>query len=247
MTGRLEGKRCLVTGGGSGIGRAVARRFAAEGARVVVAGRRREPLEETGSGIEAITAVTGDASVASDARRMVDAVVERHGGLDVLFHAAGVLRRNERLWETSEAEWNGDLAINLTGAYQACRFAIPRLRETGGTIVLVASQLAHISAPGYATYAATKGGVLGLMRSLAVDLGPEGMRVNALSPGVVETEMAYIGRDFAALRDQVAETIPLRRVGQPEDMAGPAVFLASDESGWMTGHSLVVDGGFTAQ
>ena len=247
MTGRLEGKRCLVTGGGSGIGRAVARRFAAEGARVVVAGRRREPLEETGRGVEAITAVTGDASVAGDARRMVDAVVERHGGLDVLFHAAGVLRRNERLWETSEAEWNGDLAINLTGAYQACRFAIPRLRETRGTIVLVASQLAHISAPGYATYAATKSGVLGLMRSLAVDLGPEGMRVNALSPGVVETEMAYIGRDFDALRDQVAKTIPLRRVGQPEDMAGPAVFLASDESGWMTGHSLVVDGGFTAQ
>ena len=173
--------------------------------------------------------------------------VERHKGLDVLFHAAGVLRRNERLWETTEAEWNGDLSINLTGAYQACRFAIPRLRETGGTIVLVASQLAHISAPGYATYAATKGGVLALMRSLAVDLGPEGMRVNALSPGVVEAEMAYVGRDFAALRDQVAETIPLRRVGQPEDMAGPAVFLASDESGWMTGHSLVVDGGFTAQ
>src|SRR5215217_3634926 len=89
--------------------------------------------------------------------------------------------------------------------------------------------------------------VLGLVRSLALDLGPEGVRVNALSPGVTETEMAYVGRDFAAMRDSVAAGIPLRRVGTPEDMAGPAVFLASDDAAWITGHSLVVDGGFTVQ
>ncbi len=114
-------------------------------------------------------------------------------------------------------------------------------------IVLVASQLAHVGSPGYATYCATKGGVLAFMRALAVDLGPRGVRVNALTPGVVETEMAYVGRDFAAMRDRVAAGLPLRRVGRAEDMAGPAVFLASDDSAWMTGHSLVVDGGFTAQ
>jgi len=113
--------------------------------------------------------------------------------------------------------------------------------------VLVASQLAHVGSAGYATYAATKGGVLGLTRALAVDLGPQGVRVNALSPGVVETDMAYVGRDFAAMRDQVAASLPLRRVGKPEDMTGPAVFLASDDASWMTGHSLVVDGGWTAQ
>ena len=247
MSGRLAGKRCLVTGGGTGIGRAVARRFAAEGAHVVVAGRRADRLAETASGGKAITTAAGDVGRADDARAMVEAIVERHGGLDVLFHAAGVLRRNERLWETSEEEWENDVTTNLTGAYQVCRFAIPRLTESQGVIILVASQLAHIAAPGYATYAATKGAVLALVRALAVDLGPAGVRVNALSPGVVETDMAYVGRDFAAMREQVAATIPLRRVGQAEDMAGPAVFLASDESAWMTGQSLVVDGGFTAQ
>lgn len=247
MSGRLEDKRCLVTGGGSGIGRAVARGFAAEGARVVVAGRRRERLEETAAGVEAMTVAAGDVSDAGEARALVEAVVERHGGLDVLFHAAGVLRRNERLEETSEREWERDLAINLTGAFRLLRPAIPHLRETRGTVVLVASQLAHIGSPGYATYCAAKGGVLALTRALAVDLGADGIRVNALSPGVVETDMAYVGRDFDAMRDAIADTIPLRRVGRAEDMVGPAVFLAGDESAWMTGQSLVVDGGFTAQ
>jgi NAD(P)-dependent dehydrogenase (short-subunit alcohol dehydrogenase family) len=137
--------------------------------------------------------------------------------------------------------------VNLTGTYHLCRFAIPHLRATRGTLILVGSQLAHISSRGYATYSATKHATLGLVRSLAIDLGPDGIRVNALSPGVTETDMAYIGRDFAAMRDQVAQTIPLRRVGTPEDMAGPAVFLASDDAAWITGHSLVVDGGFTVQ
>jgi glucose 1-dehydrogenase len=247
MTGRLAGKRCLVTGGGSGIGRAVAQRFAAEGAHVVVAGRRPDRLAETAAPHPTITVQTGDVTRADDARAMVDAVRERWGGLDVLFHAAGVLRRNEVLEGTSEEEWTYDVATNLTGTFQVCRFAIPRLVEARGTLILVASQLAHIGAPGYATYCATKGGVLALTRALALDLGPLGVRVNALTPGVVETDMAYVGRDFAAMRDEVASTIPLRRVGRPEDMAGPALFLASDDAAWMTGHSLVVDGGFTVQ
>jgi NAD(P)-dependent dehydrogenase (short-subunit alcohol dehydrogenase family) len=244
---RLGGKRCLVTGGGSGIGRAVALSFASEGAAVVVAGRRAERLEETASVAEGISIQPGDAGDSEAAREMVEAVVRRHGGLDVLFHAGGVLRRNEVLTETTEEEWELDLTANLTSAFQLCRAAIPHLLETRGTIVLVASQLAHVGSPGYATYAATKGGILALTRALACDLGPHGVRVNALSPGVVETEMAYIGRDFAAMRDQVAAGLPLRRVGTPDDMTGPALFLASDESGWMTGHSLVVDGGWTAQ
>jgi NAD(P)-dependent dehydrogenase (short-subunit alcohol dehydrogenase family) len=247
VSGRLEGKRCLVTGGGSGIGRAVARRYAEEGAYVVVAGRRAEALEETCADSESITGCRGDVASAGDAQRMVEAVVERHGGLDVVFHAAGVLRRNERLEETDEETWRFDVDVNLTGTYMVCRAAIPHLRSSRGSLILVASQLAHISSPGYATYAATKTGVLGLVRSLALDLGPDGVRVNALSPGVVETDMAYVGRDFAAMRDTVAGNIPLRRVGTPEDMAGPAVFLASEDAAWVTGHSLVVDGGFTVQ
>jgi NAD(P)-dependent dehydrogenase (short-subunit alcohol dehydrogenase family) len=247
VSGRLTGRRCLVTGGGTGIGRAVARRYAEEGALVVVTGRRPEPLEETAAGSENITTFPGDVASAHDAEAMVGAVVERHGGLDVVFHSASVLRRNERLEETDEETWRQDVEINLTGTYHICRFAIPPLRASRGTLILVASQLAHISSRGYATYSATKHGVLGLVRSLALDLGPDGVRVNAISPGVTETDMAYIGRDFAAMREDVAERIPLRRVGSPEDMAGPAAFLASDDAAWITGHSLVVDGGFTVQ
>lgn len=247
MSRRLEGKSCLVTGGGSGIGLAVARRFAAEGARVAVMGRRTHRLEEAAAESDAISAAPGDVSVSDDARRVVKAVVERHGGLDVLFHAAGVIRRNEQLEETTDDEWNHDMGINLGGAFNVCRFAIPHLEQSRGAIVLVASQLAHVAAPGYATYAVGKGAVLALARSLAIDLGPRGVRVNALSPGIVDTDFAYIGRDFDAVRDQIAASLPLRRVGTTEDMVGPAVFLASDESCWMTGQSLVVDGGSTAQ
>jgi NAD(P)-dependent dehydrogenase (short-subunit alcohol dehydrogenase family) len=244
---RLEGKRCLVTGGGSGIGQAVARRFAEEDAVVVVMGRRTDRLDETAAMSGAITTSPGDVSVPADAQRAVEAVVERHGGLDVVFHAAGVIRRNERLEETSDEDWEHDISISLGGAFQICRFAIPHLKESRGTIVLVGSQLAHISAPGYATYAAAKTGVLGLMRTLALDLGPSGVRVNALSPGVIDTDFAYVGRDFDAVRDATAAMLPLRRVGQVEDVTGAAVFLASEESSWMTGQSLVIDGGYTIQ
>jgi NAD(P)-dependent dehydrogenase (short-subunit alcohol dehydrogenase family) len=245
--GRLAGKRCLVTGGGTGIGRAVALRFAAEGARVIVNGRRSGPLENVAASHEGIGTFAGDVGESKVARELVGHTVKSLGGLDVLFHAAGVLRRNEVVGETTDAQWASDVAVNLTGTFNVVRAAIPALKESHGTAILVASQLAHIAVPGYATYCATKGGVLALTRALAVDLGPDGVRVNALSPGVVESDMAYIGRDFAAIRDQVAATIPLRRVGEPDDMAGPAVFLASDDSRWMTGQALIVDGGFTAQ
>jgi meso-butanediol dehydrogenase / (S,S)-butanediol dehydrogenase / diacetyl reductase len=247
VSARLAGKRCLVTGGGTGIGRAVARRYALEGASVVVMGRRAEKLEETAAAGTSITIAPGDVSRVDDVGRVVEAVVERHGGVDVVFHGAGVIRRNERLEQTTDDEWRTDMAVNLDGAFNVCRATIPHLLESRGALVLVASQLAHIAAPGYATYSAGKGGVLALMRSLAIDLGPSGVRVNALSPGIIDTDFAYIGRDFDAVRDQIAASLPLRRIGTTDDVAGPAVFLASDESGWMTGHSLVVDGGFTVQ
>lgn len=210
-------------------------------------GRRAERLEETAEGIDGISTFPGDVSVADDVRAAIGAVIERHGGLDAVFHAAGIARRNEKLEETPEAQWRSDMAVNLDGAYHVCHFAIPPLRETRGAIVLVASQLSHVAAPGYASYATAKTGVLGLVRGLALDLGPSGVRVNALSPGVIDTDFAYVDRDFDAVRDQIATLIPLRRVGQVEDLTGAAVFLASDESSWMTGQSLVVDGGWTAQ
>jgi NAD(P)-dependent dehydrogenase (short-subunit alcohol dehydrogenase family) len=244
---RLAGKRCVVTGGGSGIGKAVALRFAAEGARVIVNGRRTGPLEEVASRHPSIEPFPGDLSDKEAAAGLIRHAVSSLGGVDVLFHAAGSLRRNERLTDTTDEEWARDIGVNLTGVFYVVRAAVPSLRDAQGSVILVASQLAHVAAPGYATYCATKGGVLSFMRALAVDLGPDGVRVNALSPGVVETDMAYVGRDFAAIRDQVAAAHPLRRVGQPDDMTGPAVFLASDDARWMTGQSLVIDGGYTAQ
>jgi NAD(P)-dependent dehydrogenase (short-subunit alcohol dehydrogenase family) len=214
---------------------------------VVVSGRREHLLDEVAAEHPAVVGHAADLSDAGAARGLVERAAAEFGGIDVLFHAAGVLRRNEQLADTTDDEWNRDLAINLTGVFNVVRPAIPHLVEARGSLILVASQLAHIAVPGYATYSAAKGGVLAMMRALAVDLGPSGVRVNALSPGVIETDMAYIGRDFAAIRDQVAAGIPLRRVGRPEDVTGAAVFLASDDASWMTGHSLVVDGGFTAQ
>ncbi len=210
-------------------------------------GRRREPLDDVAALHESIDAIAGDVGDPATARELVGHTVASLGGVDVLFHGAGVLRRNERVSETTDDEWARDVATNLTGAFNVVRAAIPELKKTRGVVILVASQLAHVAAPGYATYCATKGGVLALTRALALDLAPDGVRVNALSPGVVETDMAYVGRDFAAARDQVEATIPLGRVGQPDDMTGPAVLLASDDSNWMTGQSLVVDGGYTAQ
>jgi NAD(P)-dependent dehydrogenase (short-subunit alcohol dehydrogenase family) len=189
----------------------------------------------------------GDVSVEDDDQRMVESVIERHG-VSMLSStrrassaATSVSRKRTRKRGSTMS------TSNLTGMNQVCRFAVPRLRETHGALTLVANQLAHISSRGYATYSATKHAVLGLVRSLAIDLGPDGVRVNAISPGVTEMDMAYVECAFAAMRDRVAETIPLRRVGRAEDMAGPAVFLASDDSAWMTGQSLVVDGGFTVQ
>lgn len=118
----------------------------------------------------------------------------------------------------------------------------------GGSIVLIGSQLARVAAPGYASYCASKGAVESLVRALAVDFGPSGVRVNALAPGVVATPLAYVDRpNFDDLVEGMAAGLPLRRIGQPDDMAGPAVFLLSDDSSWMTGQSLVVDGGYTAQ
>ena len=225
----------------------MALRFAAEGARVIVNGRRSVPIENVAASHEDVGGFAGDGAEPEVMRELVAHTVSSLGGLDVLFHAAGILRRNEVVTETTDLQWAADVSVNLTGAFNVVRAAIPALKASQGTVILVASQLAHIAAPGYATYCATKGGVLALARALAVDLGPAGVRVNALSPGIVESDMAYIGRDFAAIRDQVAATIPLRRVGEPEDMAGPAVFLASDDSRWMTGQALIVDGGFTAQ
>ena len=249
MDRSLVGMAVLVTGASSGIGRAVAARAAAEGARVLAVGRRAEALNALVTESPTIVPYVADLTVSGAPDEVVAAAIAQIGGLDGLVHAAGTVRRNEDLRETTDLELAQHLNENLVVSMQLARAAYRAMAERGsGSIVLFGSQLAQIGSPGYATYSAAKGGITAFARALAVDAGPRGIRVNVLAPGVVQTPMAYVGRDnFDSLLADVSARHPLRRIGQPEDLAGPAVFLLGQDSAWMTGHTLVVDGGFTIQ
>jgi NAD(P)-dependent dehydrogenase (short-subunit alcohol dehydrogenase family) len=247
--GRLEDRVVLVTGATSGIGQAIARRCAVEGARVVATGRNEDRLGELTRESGSVTAFAADLTAPDAADECVTAAISSYGQLDGLLHAAGIVRRKEDVRETTDDQWARMLQVNLDASFRLARACLRVMApRRSGSIVLVGSQLAHVAAPGYASYCASKGGTEALVRALAVDFGPSGIRVNSLTPGVVHTPLAYVDRpDFDDLIEATAARIPLRRIGQPEDMAGPAVFLLSDESSWMTGQSLVVDGGYTIQ
>jgi 2-dehydro-3-deoxy-D-gluconate 5-dehydrogenase len=246
--GRLDDSVVLVTGASSGIGHAIARRCAAEGARVLATGRDAGRLAELAATSDRIVVQPADLTQPGGADEVIAATVATFGQLDGLVHAAGIVRRREDLRDTTDDQWMLMMSANLDSAFRLARAGLRVMALGGGSIVLVGSQLAHVGAPGYASYCASKGGVEALVRALAVDFGPHGVRVNSLSPGAVATPLAYVDRpDFDDLVEGMAARLPLRRIGQPEDMAGPAVFLLSDDSAWMTGQSLLVDGGYTAQ
>jgi NAD(P)-dependent dehydrogenase (short-subunit alcohol dehydrogenase family) len=251
---RLEGKVAVITGGGTGIGAATARRFAREGAKVVVTGRRPEPLEaiatETGG-----VAVAGDAADPAHAQAAVETAVERFGGLHVVVANAG-LGFGESVVEVTDDHWGRTLDVNLTGPLLLARAALPTLiGGGGGSIVVVSSIAAVVGSPDSAAYMASKAGLLGLVRSVAVDYGPLGVRANAVLPGWVATDIGDRGADELAAREGVSrevayatltQDVPLRRPGTPDEIAACCSFLASDESSFVTGAMLAVDGGSTA-
>jgi len=239
----LDGRRILVTGASSGIGRAVAELCVSHGARVLATGRSAGALDE----LDGVRRFACDLLEPGAPEACVAECVELLGGLDGVVHSAGTVLRGEDPRSTPDEQIRGVLDANLTMPLRVARASLGALGR-GGSIVLVSSQLGRIGAAGYASYCAAKGGVDALVRALAVDAGPDGIRVNAVAPGLVRTPMAYIGRDnFDELVPALAERHPLRRIGDPADIAGPAAFLLSDAASWMTGQTIVVDGGFTIQ
>jgi NAD(P)-dependent dehydrogenase (short-subunit alcohol dehydrogenase family) len=257
--GEFEGRVALVTGGALGIGRGIVRAFAGEGAGVAIADVNREEAEslaaELGRAGTRAIATIGDVSRATDAERMVAETVDALGRLDVLVNNAGIMPAEwyNRVEETPEDVWDRTLGVNLKGVYLMSRFALPRIREGAwpGAIVNIASVQGLQSMPRVPAYSASKGGVLSLTRNMALDYAPEGIRVNAICPGTIDSEMVRSaargeGGDVEATVRRYGAFHPLGRIGTPADIGEAVLFLASPRASFITGEHLCVDGGFMA-
>jgi NAD(P)-dependent dehydrogenase (short-subunit alcohol dehydrogenase family) len=252
---RLSGKVAMVTGAGSGIGRATAERLAQEGAKVLIADRDQAAGRQT---LEGITAQGGDASFcltdvskASDVQNAVQAAIERYGKLNVLVNNAAV-QVMAQLVDTSEEVWDQIHSVNLKGVFLGCKYAIPAMIRSGaGSVVNVASVLGLVGDPELAAYCAAKGGVIALTRVAALTYGPQRVRVNCICPGDVETPLVkqYFEHspDPVAARELVSSKYALGRIAEPKEIANTIAFLASDESSFVTGATLVVDGALTVK
>ena len=248
---RLEDRVAIISGGGTGIGAATARLFASEGARVVVTGRRAGPLQAVADETDG-RAVAGDTADPGHVAEAVGVARDAFGGLDIVVANAGVGFGGATA-DVDDERWGQTFDVNVTGAFRLIRAALPSLLERGaGSIVLVSSVSAIVSGTEGAAYQASKAALLGLMRSLAVDYGPRGIRANALLPGWVMTEMGdramegLIGDAATSIDDAygvVTRYTPLRRAATPHEMASCCLFLAGDESSYVTGTTLVADGG----
>ncbi|MEM7345731.1 MAG: SDR family NAD(P)-dependent oxidoreductase [Chloroflexota bacterium] len=253
---RFENKVVLVTGGGQGIGRASALRFAQEGANLVIVDMNLETATQVVGEIEAMgqqaLAIQTDVTQVADSQHMIDETVAQFGCLDVVFSNAGV-SGGDVVSEMAPEEWDRVIAVNLRGVFLTCKYSIPALiKAGGGAIVNMSSSMAGWDTTAYgAAYMASKEGVSGLTKSLALQLGGYGVRVNAICPGVIQTRLNFkpgMSEDeWQAEYEQFAKRIPLRRVGQPEDVAATVAFLASDDARHITGSTLLIDGGQTLQ
>jgi len=257
MGNRLEGKIAIITGAGSGIGEATAVIFGREGAKVVLAGRRVVKIQAvadriTAEGGEAI-AVQTDVRYANQVQNLVNKTVERFGGLNVLFNNAGVRASRSTVVDLSEEEYERTMATDVKGLWLCCKYAIPEMiRSGGGSIINCSSISAFIGQPLQGVYNVTKGGIDVLTKCMALDFAKNNIRVNNVDPGWVKTEMneeelARWKAEGSKELEEVLRLHPLGRLGEPEDVAWAVVYLASDESSWVTGASFLIDGGYCCQ
>lgn len=251
MSSRLKDKTVIITGAGTGIGRACALAIAKEGAQVVLVARRKELLDELAREIGgSASVIAADISKKDDIIQAVEQVVERFGGLNVLLNNAGVMHPGTAE-QITEQQWDETFNVNVRGLWLFSRSVLPHMRNAGGgSIINMASVLGINGARNRASYAPSKGAVVLLTKSMALDHGHENVRVNAICPSFIETDLtAAILRnapDPEAVRRERTAVHPLGRLGRPEDVAGLAVYLASDESSWVTGATFPVDGGYLA-
>ncbi|MCG8557943.1 MAG: SDR family oxidoreductase [Proteobacteria bacterium] len=238
----LENKVAVVTGGGTGIGRASAEALLADGAKVVVTGRREEPLKQfAAQHPEQISYLRADVARSGDAKKVIDSVIERHGRLDVLVNNAGI-GFMKPLAETSDDEIGHLLSVNVAGLLAFSREALGALGKTGGSIINISSTIATAVMPAMVAYGGTKAAVEHITRLLAAEVGPQGIRVNAVAPGATETDMTR-GAMSGEMRDAITSQTPLGRFGQPADIGSVVAWLAGPGAAWVTGQCVAASGG----
>jgi NAD(P)-dependent dehydrogenase (short-subunit alcohol dehydrogenase family) len=245
---RLNGKIAIITGGGSGIGKAIAQAFVREGAKVVIAGRDSNKLKAAAAEIggDCLT-VSADVSKPNDVQKLVRAAIDKFKRIHILVNNAAVLLPGTAE-SISEEDFDQTFAINVRGLWLMSRAVLPHMRAaSGGSIINIASVLSLVGARNRVAYAASKGAVMAMTKAMALDHAAENIRVNCIAPGIVATEMVSKFNTDETARRQREAMHPMGRFGQPEEVASAAVFLASDESAWTTGSVLTIDGGYSAQ
>jgi NAD(P)-dependent dehydrogenase (short-subunit alcohol dehydrogenase family) len=246
-TMRLEGKTVIITGGGSGIGLACTRLFCDEGAQVAIIGRRQNRLESAAKEVGGqVLTVTGDLTNNSDLDRLVTETLNAFGKIDIVVNNGGVFTGSP-VHETKDEDWDSIMDVNMRSVFQLTKRVLPHMIERkSGNFIHISSILGLVAVPGVAAYNVSKGALLQFNRSLAVEYGPVGIRSNAVCPGLVKTEMTEGLMNDEELMKEWSKDYPIGRFGAPQDIANACLYLASDESSFVTGVALPVDGGFTA-